>query len=175
MSVHKAQHHVLCKPNTAYQNSHLIQTIKHNDGRVMIWVFSFSATGLRHPAVFESIMKFYVCQSTLELIVRLCFQSQSSVKTGSLNRAMISSTGANPHRKWCTARWWWEIIEGKRQSVSSDDYGCNNHWWLKGGRIQDKLFSTARWACEVTTNDTEENRVINTLDGYFSNRSQEFL
>lgn len=25
----------------------------------------------------------------------------------------------------------------------------------------------------VTTNDTEENRVINTLDGYFSNRSDQ--
>ena len=34
---HNAQQHVWRKPNTAYQHKHLIPTVKHGGGGLMIW------------------------------------------------------------------------------------------------------------------------------------------
>jgi len=41
---HNTQQHVWRKPNTAYQHKHLIPTVKHGGGRLMIWACS-AATG----------------------------------------------------------------------------------------------------------------------------------
>ena len=66
---HNAQQHVWRKPNTAYQHKHLIPTVKHGGGGLMMWA-CFAATGPGHLAVIESIMNFSGYQSILESDVR---------------------------------------------------------------------------------------------------------
>ena len=56
-----AQQYVWRKPNTAYQHKHLIPTVKHGGGGLMIWACS-AATGPGHLAVINSS----VHQSILE-------------------------------------------------------------------------------------------------------------
>jgi len=57
------------KPNTAYQHKHLILTVKHGGGGLMLWACS-AATGPGHLAVIESTMNSSVDQSILESDVR---------------------------------------------------------------------------------------------------------
>ena len=47
---HNAQQHVWRKPNTASQNNHLIPTVKHGGGGLMMWACS-AATGPGHLVV----------------------------------------------------------------------------------------------------------------------------
>ena len=66
---HNAQQHVWRKPNTAYQHKHLIPTVMHGGGGLMIWA-CFTATGPEHLAVIESTMNSSVYQNILESTVR---------------------------------------------------------------------------------------------------------
>ena len=63
-----AQWHVWREPNTAYEHKHLIPTVKHGGGGMMIWA-CFAVTGPSHLAVFESTMN-SAYQSILELNMR---------------------------------------------------------------------------------------------------------
>jgi len=47
---HNAQHCVWRKPNAAYQHKHLIPTVKHGGGGLMIWA-CLAATGPGHLPV----------------------------------------------------------------------------------------------------------------------------
>ena len=55
MFAHNAQQHIRWKPNTAYQHKHLIPTVKHGGGGLMIRA-CFTATGPQHLAVLKSTM-----------------------------------------------------------------------------------------------------------------------
>ena len=66
---HNAQQHIWRKPNTAYQHKHLIPTVKHGGGGLMIWAGS-AATVPGHLAVIESTLNSSGYQSILELNVR---------------------------------------------------------------------------------------------------------
>ena len=66
---HNVQHHVWQKPNTVYQHKHLIPTVNHSGGGVMIWA-CFAATGPGPLAVIESTMNASVYQSILKSNVR---------------------------------------------------------------------------------------------------------
>jgi len=48
-------HSTTSNPNAAYQHRHLIPTVKHGGGRLMIWA-CFVATGPGHPVVVDSTM-----------------------------------------------------------------------------------------------------------------------
>ena len=54
-----AQQHVWRKPNTANQHKHLIPTVKHGGGGLMIWACS-AATGPGHLAVQNLHDKMYI-------------------------------------------------------------------------------------------------------------------
>jgi len=58
------------KTNTAYQHKHLIPTVRHGGGGMMIWA-CFAAEGPGHLAVIESTMNFSVYQSIVESNMRL--------------------------------------------------------------------------------------------------------
>ena len=66
---HNAQQHVWRKPNTTYQHKHLIPTVKHGGGGLMMWACS-TTTRPGHLAVIESIMNSSGYQSILESDVR---------------------------------------------------------------------------------------------------------
>ena len=70
---HNAQQHVWRKPNTAYQHKHLIPTVNHGGGGLMVWAY-FAATGPGLLAVIESTMNSSVYQSILESNVRPSFR-----------------------------------------------------------------------------------------------------
>lgn len=55
--------------NTVYQQKHLILTVRHGSGRMMIWAF-FAATGLTHFAVIYSTINSFIYQSVLDSNVR---------------------------------------------------------------------------------------------------------
>jgi len=95
---YNAQQHVLRKPNTAYQHKHLIPTVKHGGGGLMIWACS-AATGPGHLAVIESTMNSSVYQSILESNVR---PSVWQLKLGwnwVINRTMIPNTATHLQQK----------------------------------------------------------------------------
>ena len=84
ISGHNAQQHIWRKPNTTYEHKHVILTVKHSGGGVIIWA-CFTAAGPRHLALIESTMNSSVYQSILDSI---CLTAKSV-------RTMISSTQAN--------------------------------------------------------------------------------
>jgi len=62
---HNTQQYVWTKPKTAYQHTHLIPTVKHSGGGLIIWVCS-AATGPGHLAIIKSTLSSPLYQSILE-------------------------------------------------------------------------------------------------------------
>jgi len=60
------------KPNTIYQLKHLIQTVKHIVGGIMIWAcFVTTATGHYLPLIYQSILEWIVRSSVFHLTLQL--------------------------------------------------------------------------------------------------------
>ena len=91
MSGHNTKCPVWQKTNTAYQHEHLIPTVKHGGGGLVIWA-CFAATGPGHLAVIESIINSSVYQS---ILVSNLSDSQNLVGIQSCKRTMIPNTAAN--------------------------------------------------------------------------------
>ena len=75
----------------AYWHKHLIPTVKHGGGGLVIWA-CFAATGPGHLAVIESIINSSVYQS---ILVSNLSDSQNLVEIQSCKRTMIPNTAAN--------------------------------------------------------------------------------